>query len=276
MSAADPPRRDLAAWTGVATALVAALGALVFNGISAVTTNRQTEQARQGQLTDRYAKSVEQLGGASAEVRLGGIYALERLMRDSPADQPTIVEVLAAFIRDNANRRTVTGAVPTASAGADPRSAYRHREEDILAAIAVLGRRDTRHDTARQRVDLSFTSFAGLNLTGVRLARTTLTGADFRGAVLSGADLDYSILAGADLREVSMRITSLHCAALTNANLTGADLTGADLSGARLDLARLDNVNLDGATLPAAADLDLSVARGTPDPSGSATAPWQC
>jgi Pentapeptide repeats (8 copies) len=35
----------------------------------------------------------------TCKIRLGGIYALERIARDSPRDQPTVVEVLSAFIR---------------------------------------------------------------------------------------------------------------------------------------------------------------------------------
>ncbi len=35
------------------------------------------------------------------EVRLGGIYALERIARDSPKDHWTIMEVLTAYVREN-------------------------------------------------------------------------------------------------------------------------------------------------------------------------------
>jgi hypothetical protein len=34
------------------------------------------------------------------EIGLGGIYALQRIMKDSPRDQPTVVAVLCAFVRD--------------------------------------------------------------------------------------------------------------------------------------------------------------------------------
>jgi hypothetical protein len=55
--------------------------------------------SQQGQFTDRYSKAIEQLGENKMEVRLGGIYALERLMADKARDQPTILEVLAASVR---------------------------------------------------------------------------------------------------------------------------------------------------------------------------------
>jgi hypothetical protein len=56
--------------------------------------------AEQGQLTERYTKAIEQLGSDKLDVRLGGIYALERIAADSERDHPTVVEVLSAFVRE--------------------------------------------------------------------------------------------------------------------------------------------------------------------------------
>ena len=78
---------------GVAALL--ALGAAA----SAYATMRNLNLSKQGQLTDRYKDAVAQLGDDQIAVRLGGIYALERLTKDSPPDQPTIMEVLGAFVR---------------------------------------------------------------------------------------------------------------------------------------------------------------------------------
>ncbi|WP_449339638.1 hypothetical protein [Streptomyces chartreusis] len=56
-----------------------------------------TEQTitREGQITDRYNAAVENLGHNSVEVRLDGIYALQRIMHDSHRDQPVVISVLA-------------------------------------------------------------------------------------------------------------------------------------------------------------------------------------
>ena len=48
-------------------------------------------------MADRCTKAIEQLGPGELEVRLGGIYAPERIACDSPRDHPTVLEVLAAF-----------------------------------------------------------------------------------------------------------------------------------------------------------------------------------
>jgi hypothetical protein len=60
---------------------------------------------RAGQITDRFGKAVGQLGSAELDVRLGGIYALERIARDSADDHPQVMEVLTAFVRVHAPLR---------------------------------------------------------------------------------------------------------------------------------------------------------------------------
>ncbi|MGH3218423.1 MAG: hypothetical protein ACRDPY_06785 [Streptosporangiaceae bacterium] len=39
-------------------------------------------------MTDRYTKAIEQLGHDKLDVRIGGIYALERIARDSAKGHP--------------------------------------------------------------------------------------------------------------------------------------------------------------------------------------------
>jgi glycerol uptake facilitator-like aquaporin len=51
------------------------------------------------QVTDTYTKAVEQLGHDQAPVRLGAMYALERLAQDNPPRRQTIVDVLCAYLR---------------------------------------------------------------------------------------------------------------------------------------------------------------------------------
>jgi hypothetical protein len=97
----DEPAR-VSAEASTRTGLIAGLAGLAALGGLALTarTYRLTEQ---GHLTDRYAKAIEQLGSAKLDVRLGGIYALERIANDSKRDHPTVVEVLSAFIREHSN-----------------------------------------------------------------------------------------------------------------------------------------------------------------------------
>ena len=60
-------------------------------------------------MTDRYTRAIKQLGSDKLDVRIGGIYALERIARDSARDHTTVMEVLAAFIREHSREQ---GALP--------------------------------------------------------------------------------------------------------------------------------------------------------------------
>ena len=68
---------------------------------------QNVQLAKEGQVTDRFAKAIEQLGAVDGsgnkklEVRLGGIYALERIANQSERDYWPIMEVLTAYVREN-------------------------------------------------------------------------------------------------------------------------------------------------------------------------------
>jgi hypothetical protein len=82
-----------------------AAGALVFTARNFTLSRRTLQVTEQGQVTDRYTKAIEQLGSKELDVRIGGIYALERIARDSARDHPTVIEVLSAFIRQHSHEQ---------------------------------------------------------------------------------------------------------------------------------------------------------------------------
>jgi|GraSoiStandDraft_27_1057306.scaffolds.fasta_scaffold110291_2 hypothetical protein len=178
-----------------------AAGALAF-------TARNIALSRQGRLTGRYAKAVEQLGSAELDVRIGGIHALERVARDTPGDHPAVMEMLAAFIREHSRPQW-----PPSDPGGQVRE--RSLRPDVQAAMTAVGRRLAERDTGP-----------------VDLARADLTGADLAGADLAGADLGGARLTGADLSGADLTGASLADTDLTGADLTGTDLTRAELTGA--------------------------------------------
>ncbi|MCO1574172.1 pentapeptide repeat-containing protein [Crossiella sp. SN42] len=50
-------------------------------------------------ITELFTNAVEHLGSGVAPVRLGGLYALERLAQDNPGQRQTIVNVVCAYLR---------------------------------------------------------------------------------------------------------------------------------------------------------------------------------
>src|SRR5215472_8274288 len=64
----------------------------------------QTDADRQRRITETFSKAIEQLGSDKVEVRLGGIYSLERISKESPDDYLTVMENLSAFVRERSHR----------------------------------------------------------------------------------------------------------------------------------------------------------------------------
>src|SRR3954454_8432510 len=88
---------------GRARTAVLAVLAGTLAAIGAYYTHRTFGLTRQGQITERFTRAVDQLGNReSRDVRLGGIYALERLARESRDDHGPIVEILTAYVREHA------------------------------------------------------------------------------------------------------------------------------------------------------------------------------
>jgi hypothetical protein len=80
-----------------ATLLQGVGGAVLLLG--AYFTWRQLQASRETQITDRFTRTIDQLGSERSrlEQRIGGIHAMGRIAKDSPADQSTIIRVLASY-----------------------------------------------------------------------------------------------------------------------------------------------------------------------------------
>jgi hypothetical protein len=190
---------------------------------------RQFELAREGQITTSYTEAVKQLGDEGLlAVRIGGIYSLERIARDSDRDAPTVVALLSAFVRRS---RSVDGS-----------RLLSDRAPDAQIALSVLIGFHLGAPADLRNADLRGADLRDAALTDADLRDANLTDADLRGAKLMGADLTGADLTGADLRSATMRNT-----VLIDGDLTGADLTGADLTGATMRYTVLIDGDLSGA-----------------------------
>ncbi|MFB7569241.1 pentapeptide repeat-containing protein [Streptomyces sp. NPDC056165] len=205
------------------------LAVAVFTWISIKQVNSEQVLTHEGQITDRYTAAVENLGNDSQDVRLGGVYALQRIMQDSPRDQPAIVDVISAYVRTHATKPKKNATVRNQQAA-----------NDVQAAVTVLMTRDTNRDGGGQHVDLH-----GAYLYDV----DDLRGADLHAADLRNTDLRNTDLSNADLGDASLRNARLYVADLSAATLFGADLRGVHLSGADLSGAHLSGADLRGAYL---------------------------
>jgi uncharacterized protein YjbI with pentapeptide repeats len=238
----------------------------------------QLSIARTGQLADRFSRAMEQIGNASTDVRIGGIYALEGLLVDlggdasasvqfsayQSADRQAIIEILTAYVRNhvswNPSAVTVSGGVASQDTGA--------RAADVQAVLSILGRRA--RAVPETALFLARTNLSGIRLTcpapddiscadldrtylgveyGADFTECDLDRADLFGASLRHATFNSSRLVGARLGSARLGFASLLGADLTEADFNGADLNNAKLQGAKLTKALLDQTDLGHAQL---------------------------
>jgi Pentapeptide repeats (8 copies) len=242
------------------TLLQGLAGAVVAVGLSL--TWRQIRVNQEGQITERFNKAIDHLGNDKLDLRLGGIYALERIAKNSDDDRDTIAEVLTAFVRQRSPWPPSQPGQYRADFPIDRQPELRTRAADIQAAMTVLGRGGfTRQGALRldladvdvRKVALPGAHLEGANLWGAHLEGANLWGAHLDSAGLANAHLDSAVLLGAHLDDANLggahlAGASLNLAYLGRANLGGAHLAGADLKDAHLDGANLDFAHLDGAS----------------------------
>jgi Pentapeptide repeats (8 copies) len=255
--------------------------------------HHQAQTAREGHYTDLFTKAVEQLGATrevkrhlevkpsyphingkteyipsaetepNLEVRLGAIYALERIARDSERDHGPIMEVLCAYIRNPQNCGKAVRQPDDAPVGSDEWHLWRvvvpRPRVDIQAALTVIGRRpreriayEVKHrltldlsDANLQRVNLMDGMFARANFFGAHLEDAWLRRVNFEGAQLSYAFLDEAWAGEANLQGANMNRASFAGAKCTKANFAGAILIDVNFLGTNLsEAAGLDDNNL--------------------------------
>jgi hypothetical protein len=295
----DAPRTGF----GTGAVIVALIGApfVIWRAVVAQKTVNVTEQ---GHITERINTAVQGLGaekevkrdGADStdpnlEVRIGAIYALERIAQDSDRDHVQIMEILCAYIRQNApapqaddwpelEMKPGEDDGPLAADWADRLEAFREAQaerktklkprEDIQVALTVIGRRSEtqRRLEAGRGVAAPFPfdreppDYAGPEdghdpaamdayLKNFEEWQETLRAYDGYRLDLRKADLRGADLSGLNFNGARLDFTFFQWADFMGARLQGAGLRKARLQGARLWVARLQGAMLWEARLPA-------------------------
>ena len=213
--------------------------------------------AQEGQITERFTRAVDQLGSRKLEIRLGGIYALERISHESEKDYWSILEILTAYVRINSPIKSEVTEVEVTNSQ-NKASVHTKLNTDIEATIEVLRRRLLyfgKGETESIKLDNTYlyeANFTKANLQGANLSEADLSGADLSLANLSGANLEGADLIAANLEEADLSGADLSLANFFRADLSEADLSGADLSLANFSEADLSLANLSGTDLTAA------------------------
>jgi hypothetical protein len=249
-------------------------------------TQENLRVTREGQITDRFTRAIDQLGKVDDkgnklfEIRVGGIYALQRIARESDEDYWPIMEILTTYVRAHApwppegdQQAEMDATVKKLFEEDAPVKKLFEKDTseesegikvpalapDVQAIMTVLRRRTRSfgHGEPKpldlRKTHLSLADLSGVNLHRANLYRTNLRNADLSHADLSHADLSGANLVEADLSDADLSGANLHSAALSGANLSGANLSGASLSRAFLWETDLSDADLSGANLHSAA-----------------------
>ena len=237
--------------------------------------------AQEGQITERFTRAINQLGAIdkdgnpAMEIRLGGIYALERIANESEKDYWPIMEILTAYVRKNSpaehklkrdylTSEPISMDIQANESTISKDSTTREISLDIQAILTIIGKCNHYYDDEEPRLNLHLTYLEGAYLTDAHLERVSFYGAHLKRALLDdahlegayladafleGAILDGAYLEGAYLKNAHLKVAYLRNAHLEGAYLEGSNLEYAYLEGANLEYTYLLNTHLEGAYL---------------------------
>ena len=211
-----------------------------------IVSERQANTAQQGLLNERYQQGADMLGNNVLSVRLGGIYALERLAAEHPQQYYVqIMKLLCAFVRH-----------PTEDEDYQKKLAERNKDlstphsqrEDARAAMDFIGSRDETRVEIEESQDFSL-NLMGADLSHAQIGRANLSGSMLRNANLSNAEISSADLSRAHLQGAVMKSAHLMFIDFTDARASDADLSGARMLRLTMPSLTFDNANLSGAQL---------------------------
>lgn len=242
---------------------------LILLGAGAYFTGRTVQVTREGQNTERFSKAIDHLGSDSCAVRTGGVYALERIASTSRLERGAVEDVLTAFVRQEAPRRTRAERDPDApddvfQPAVVPEFGQHHENSDavepswdhhspairvdVAGALAVLARLDPAR-SMEPRLDLRHADLREAFLAKARLPYTSVGMTDFRNAFLTDADFTECVFEMTDLREIVASSAKFDRARFCKCKLQGANLRWASFRDARFQLCDLRNADLAGVKL---------------------------
>jgi hypothetical protein len=168
---------------------LALVGTLYFTWRRVTATERTVEISQESYITERFTQAIAQLGDDKLEVRLGAIYALERIAKDSEKDYWPIMEVLTAYLRKNAHwPRGHSGTIRL----------DRDVPSDTQAVMTVLNRRARHYGNGEEfRLDLRNTDLRGIDFADIHLEGARLEGSRLDSAMLHGAHFEQAWLVDA-------------------------------------------------------------------------------
>jgi uncharacterized protein YjbI with pentapeptide repeats len=215
--------KAIVSFLGLGATAAAAIG--IFISYQGSLEDRKLTQQRL--MTERFSRSTELLASRERVTRIGAIYALERIAKDSAQDHGTIMELLSSYVLEK-------------SPNLSPREEQQDIDIDVQSALIVIGRRSVQQDQLRQ---------ININLSRINATGAGLSQSKFNDAMFVGSQLAYVSFVSAALKRSSFWNANLNEANFAYADLSEADFKEANLSNAEFEAANLSNATFKEANL---------------------------
>ena len=259
--------RNLALIIGGLLAFVFALWRTLVAGRQADAARGQVETAQQSLFNERYQRGAEMLGGQVLAVRLGGIYALERLAAQQPQQYHLpIMKLFCAFVRNPPKDENLDK--PLVIDGEEMRLLIREDTQAVLLAIGTRNSKQIRIEIEEKfSVDLHGANLAGGDMRQCNLDRADLTDANLTEADMSGkssfarARLIRANLARAKLDDACFQDANCRQARFSDVKARRTSFRRADLEGTIWDHSNLEDARLSCCILKGASLLQAKLAR---------------
>lgn len=210
------------------------------------------------------------------EVRIGGLLSLERIAQDSVRydagrDHVRVMEILCAYVRENAPASNAKNAPVPLEANDESIEGKRQRDlfhwsmsldpprADVQMALTIIGRRGPEQieiertqkpDTRKMySPDLSRTSLQKANLEGLDFSTASFYRSHLEGAFCKGANLSRCNFIYGKLSVLSGDHAILSGAKFDSADLSQASLRGAELYDCSFSLTHCVRTNFDHAKI---------------------------
>ncbi len=179
-----------------------------------------------------YSSAIEKLALQDPQARMLGIRQLEVVAESDESYRPRVRQVLVDFVKQRALWKEDV---------ALERDSARGPDEDVQAAMHVIGRWPQKVGPNADRLNLRYT--------------------DLRGAELSSLHFELSFFSSAHLEHAFLRQGYFEGVVCAGTHMEGAFLDdthfeGADLEGVFFERAKLNGAHLEGATLGPRPDAD--------------------
>jgi len=173
-------RRDLITSQNTINGSVFQLVSSLFFFVTAYTAWLNFIASEKKQVSERFAKAIDQLSSNELSVRVGGIFVLEQIAQTSPDEHWVVMEVLTSYVRDQSlkgksifNLNIEEKVQPDESSTQTKSCRIRAKlsesvTTDIQAALTVISRRNSAQDPKGKVINL--------RLCDITILRTKLKG----------------------------------------------------------------------------------------------------